>query len=116
MQNQNIAMIVTATARPAGDAGVSTISSAAGRNPTSSALARPDDFGNATTFLTDFMDARLETVEIGVASGRADQLVVCSVLDHPTLFDRNDAIGPTYGGQTMSDDQGRATLHDLPHV
>src|SRR5437867_3061964 len=109
-------MIVAATARPAGDAGVSTISSAAGRNATSSALARPDDLGNATIFLTDFMDARLQTIKVGVASGRTDQLVVRAVLDDPTLFDSDDAMGPTYRGQTMSDDQGGPALDDLSHV
>src|SRR5260370_6535087 len=109
-------MIVTATARPTGEAGVSTISSAAGKNAVSSALARPDNFGNATIFLTDFMDARLETIEIGVASGRADQLVVRPILDDPPLFYGDNAIGPTHGRQTMSDDEGGATLHDLSHA
>src|SRR5436190_24267443 len=109
-------MMVAATARPAGDAGVSTISSAAGKNAVSSDLARPADLGNATIFLTDFMDARLETIEVGVTSGRTDQLVVRPVLDDPPLFDGNNAMGPTYGRQTMSDDHGGATLHDLSHV
>src|SRR5712671_433595 len=109
-------MMVAATARPAGDAGVSTISSAAGKNAVSSDLARPADLGNATIFLTDFMDARLETIEVGIASRRTDQLVVRPVLDDPTLFDSDNAMGPTHGRETMSDDQGGTALDDLSHV
>ena len=55
---QNTAMMVSAIARPAGDGGVSTISSAAGRNASSSLRRSARCFGKATmTFLADFMQA-----------------------------------------------------------
>ena len=55
---QNRAMIVTPIARPVGEGGVSTISSAAGRKAISSRSRRAADFGNGTT-LADFVDSDL---------------------------------------------------------
>src|ERR1051326_2964089 len=107
-EQQKIAITVSATARPTGDAGVSTISSAAGRKAVSSALGLPESFGKETMFLANFMEARLQTMEIGVASGGADQLVVGTVLDDSALFDCNNAVGPTHGRQPMRNDQNRA--------
>src|SRR6266404_3658581 len=69
---QNIAMIVMATALPAGEAGVSTISSAAGRNAVSSALARTLAFGNEMILLADFMDTCLKSIEHGVTATGAN--------------------------------------------
>ena len=56
-------MMIAATARPAGDAGVSTISNAAGKKAFASELVRMDAVGNATIFLNDFMNACLQTIE-----------------------------------------------------
>src|SRR5205085_11820563 len=84
-------MMVAAIARPAGEAGVSSISSAAGRNwrALSSRLHRgrpalaPLFFGNAST---DDMEPRLHLVQRGVAPGALDELVVGAVLDQPCAF------------------------------
>src|SRR5262245_59233713 len=51
----NTAIIVNAIARPVGEGGVSTISSAAGRNASSSLRRTSRFFGNSITFLADFM-------------------------------------------------------------
>src|SRR5215469_6116592 len=69
---QNAANRVSAIARPIGDGGVSTISSAAGRNAIPSDGRRRRLEGTAGTptgaraLPDDFMDARLQTVERGV--------------------------------------------------
>src|SRR5258708_16284221 len=68
---QNTAMMVSSIARPIGDGGVSTISSAAGRNA-SSLPRRPGVRLNGMTWrvgdvdvdgLVDFMEACLQTVQ-----------------------------------------------------
>src|SRR6516164_8334925 len=88
---QNKAVMLNAIVRPMGDGGVSTISSAAGRNASSS-LSRPllvreegsafRTFGTAPcdVCLADCMEARLKPVERRVASARIDELVVGAVL------------------------------------
>src|SRR6516225_8327144 len=88
---QNRAIILNAIARPAGDGGVSTISSAAGRNA-SSCLSRPllarEKGSTFCTFaaaprdvcLADCMDARLELMQRRVAPACIDELVVGAVL------------------------------------
>src|SRR5581483_209829 len=113
---QNMAMIVAATTRPAGEAGVSTISNAAGKNAVSSALSRLRALGRGTVLSANFMDPRLETIQVGVTSSRSDQLVMRAVLNDASLFDCDDPVGPTYCRQSMSDNQGSAPLHDLSHV
>src|SRR3954447_9084336 len=84
-------MMVAAIARPAGEAGVSRISSAAGRNWRAvscwphrgrSAFA-PLSFGKAST---DDMEPGLHLVKGGVAPGALDQLVVGAVLDQPSAL------------------------------
>src|SRR5262245_25856691 len=52
----NTAIMVKAMARPIGDGVVSTISSAAGRNASSSLRRSSRFFGNSITFLADFME------------------------------------------------------------
>ena len=85
---QNTAMSVAPIARPIGDGGVSTISSAAGRKAISSRCRRAGGLGKATTFfavwiasLADFMDTTLQSVERRVASARPEKLVVGPVFD-----------------------------------
>src|SRR5438876_1657078 len=91
---QNSAMIVMAMARPIGEGGVSTISSAAGRKASSSRSRRVGAFGNGMTALADFvdatMDATLQTIEGCVAPARAHQLVVRPIFDQPAALKRND--------------------------
>src|ERR1700722_2952882 len=95
---QNTAMTVAATARPAGDAGVSTTSSAAGRKATSAADLPAFLFGRNRIFLSDFMYACLQPIKHRVTAPRTDQFVVGSILDDSTLFNRDDAVCPTHGG------------------
>src|SRR4051794_31869092 len=91
-------MMVAAIARPAGEAGGSRISSAAGRNcrALSSRLHRgrsgfaPLSFGKAST---DDMEPGLHLVQRGVAAGALHELVVGAVLDQPSAFDGDDAVG-----------------------
>src|SRR5882757_7631588 len=114
-------MIVAPIARPAGDAGVSRISSAAGRNwravscrpHRGSLIFVPLSFGNAST---DDMEARLHLVKGGVASRPVHELVVSSVLDQPSAFDVDDAVGMAHRRQPMRDDQHRPAGGNLPHV
>src|SRR5215467_4856281 len=112
------AMIVAAIARPVGEAGVSRISSAAGKN-SSSALR---GFGprNATT-LSDLgsdrvMEARLKPVKRRVAAAGADQVVVAAVFDQPAAINRNDAISAANGRQPVGDDENGAASRDPAHV
>src|SRR5678816_1821078 len=71
-------------ARPTGDGGVSTISSAAGRNASSSrrrsGTTSPAAF-MATAGLADFKDPTLQAVQGGVAAAGLDQGIVRAVLD-----------------------------------
>src|SRR6516165_2461747 len=88
---QNKAVMLNAIVRPMGDGGVSTISSAAGKNA-SSALSRPllvrEDGGAFRRFgaapcdvsLDGFMDTRLEPMELRVTPARIDELVVGAIL------------------------------------
>src|ERR1700730_7513516 len=83
------AMIVAAMARPAGEAGVSRISSAAGKS--SSSTLRGLGPRNATT-LSDLgsdsvMHSRLQTVKRRVAATRVDQIVVAAVFYQATPVD-----------------------------
>src|SRR5579871_6554310 len=77
------AMIAAATPRPTGEAGVSVISSAAGRKSYSSRLsARPRHGGMvAALALADFMESCLQPMEIGIAPVAAHEFVVTAVLD-----------------------------------
>src|SRR5262245_10460836 len=106
------AMIVNAIARPVGEGGVSTISSAAGRNASSSLQRSSRFFGNSITFLADFMqplrllrqglflaplDAApggfvLEPIEGCVSAAGLDLVVVGAILDQPAPLDGDDAV------------------------
>src|SRR5215469_5443215 len=124
---QNRAMMLNTIVRPTGDGGVSRISSAAGKNASSS-LSRPllvrEDGGVFRTFgaarcdvcLTDCIDARLEPMEHRVAPARIDELVVGAILHQPSAIDGDDAIGPAHGGEAMGNNEDRPPLGDLPHV
>src|SRR4051795_4832308 len=114
-------MMVAPIARPAGEAGVSRISSAAGRNWRAlssrphrgrSAFA-PLSFGEAST---DDMESGLHLVQRGVAPGPLDELVVRAVLDQPSAFDGDDAVGMAYRREPVRDDQHRPAGGNLAHV
>src|ERR1700730_10610216 len=117
---QNRAMIVTPIARPVGEGGDSTISSAAGRNAISSRSRRAGVFGNGTTLAdfmeSDFMDATLHAVEGGIAPTGSDQLVMRAVLDQAAALNGHDAVAGAHRREAVRDDEDRATLGDLAHV
>src|SRR3954454_12645550 len=118
---QNKTISENAMARPAGDGGLSTISSAAGRNAISSRSRRVTSReGNGTIFLAvlsaDFMDTSLYAVKRCVAAAGLDQLVVAAVLDETSTLDGHDAIGPAHGRKAVRDDEDGAALGDLIHV
>src|ERR1700735_4565770 len=79
----NNATMVAPIERPIGDGGVSTISSAAGRNASSSFWRRSRFTGKETTFLVtsitalaDLMDATLQPVKVRVASAGPYEVIV----------------------------------------
>src|SRR5258707_2503801 len=114
---QKRAIMVAPIARPIGDGGVSAISSAAGRNASSYSPRRAGGFGNGTiVVLTDAMDACLEEVELCIAAIRADQLVMCTVLDDAASLDGDDAIGFADRRETVGDHEYRPVGCDPLHV
>src|ERR1700730_17506741 len=97
-------------ARPTGDAGVSRISSAAGRNwrAVSWRLRRdPLGFEGSGTASADDMQPRLYLVEGGVTSRLIYQLIMGAIFDEPPGFDGDDAVGMPHGRQAMGDDEHR---------
>src|SRR5215470_4628864 len=109
---QAMRMMVAPIARPAGDGGVSTISRAAGRKASSCALRIWCLCAKSSTILADFMQTCLGAEEPRVASARADQLIVSTVLDDTTMIDSDDAIGLSYSRQPVGDDENGAILGD----
>src|SRR5215470_10557274 len=101
----NSATMVAPIARRIGDGGVSTISSAAGRNASSSGrrscTARIGTTrrrnGAGLSDSTDFMDTCLQTMQRRVAAAGLDQRVVAAVLDQPATIKRDDAVGRPHG-------------------
>src|SRR6516164_3320192 len=99
---QNRAIIVTPIARPIGEGGVSTISSAAGRNA-NSCRSRRAARGSGITFVAegstlvdgsaDFMDACLEPVEGGVPAAAVDQIIMGAIFDDAAAIKRNNPVG-----------------------
>src|SRR6476469_1066653 len=112
---QTAAAIVAATARPIGDGGVSTISSAAGRKAISSPR-EPARSQGGTMRSANVMNACLHAEERGIAPAGAHQLIVRAVLDDPAALDRDDAVGHAHGREPVRDDQHRAAGGDLAHV
>ncbi len=114
-----------AMARPTGDAGVSRISSDAGRNcsavrswlrRTSVAVAPPSQETTCSPPGAVLWNAALQPVQGGIAPGVLHQLVVGAVLDEPPALDGDDAIGGAHRREPMGDDQHRAPVGDLAHV
>src|SRR5262249_59709803 len=107
--------------------GVGRVGGAAGRNA-SACLARLLFFGERGSpfwgwgaplcdfCLDGFMDARLEPMEVRVATASIDELVVGAVLHQPSAIDGDDAVGQAHGGQAMGNNKDRPALGDLPHV
>src|SRR5689334_17291703 len=124
-------MTVAPTARPTGDAGVSRISRAAGRNcrpvsdrpfATTGRLLLPLSFApsfalsTVLTLSSDDMETRLDLMQHGVAPCLLDQLVMRAVLDQPTGLDGDDPVGIANGRKAVSDDEDGAAGTDPAHV
>src|SRR5262249_8798787 len=94
---QNRAITVAPIARPIGEGGVSVISSAAGRKASSCLLRRTRLCGKAMIFLADLMDARLQVMQLRIATVDADQFVVIAVLDDAAPLNGDNAIRVAHG-------------------
>src|SRR5215470_11323641 len=117
---QNSTAMVAAIARPIGDGGVSTISSAAGRNASSSlrrshatrigTTRRVCLTGVAGSMLADsadIMDPCLQPMQRCITATRLDQCIVRAVLDQTAALQRDDAIHRPYGRESVRDHQDR---------
>src|ERR1700738_1063515 len=121
---QNTRLMVAAIARPIGDGGVSTISSAAGRNASSSRRLSCTRRNGITRWagtagiadLADFMEPRLQPMQRCVATAGLDQRVMGAVLHQASAIERDDAIRRPHRREAMRDDQNRSPLGDLLHV
>src|SRR4029077_7662778 len=121
---QNSRMMVTAIVRPIGDGGVSTISSAAGRNASSSprlpcasrnGMTRRIGAAGAAG-LADFMNSSLQPMQRCIPAAGVDQGVVGAVLDQAAALERNDAIRRPHGRDPVRNDQDRPPFGDFLHV
>src|SRR5580704_10233507 len=115
---QKTATMLTPIARPTGEAGVSVISSAAGRNAISASRRRISALGSATAFLllAGVMDARLQVMQLCVAPVRTDQILVVAVLDDAASLDRNDPVGLAHRREPMGNDKNRPAGGNAFHV
>src|SRR6185312_5912157 len=120
----NSTMMVVPMARPIGEGGVSTISSAAGRKA-SSGRRRPFAWRKGMTMSAcvagaeesaDFMEPSLQPMQRGITAAGLDQRVMGAVFDQAPTLQREDAVGGAYRGEPVRDDQHRAPLGDLLHV
>src|SRR5882724_1545903 len=106
---QNSRMRVAPIARPIGDGGLSTISSAAGRKASSSLrLSCPRRNGTTpragptdTAELADFMDPCLQPMQRCIAAAGPDQCVMAAVLDQAAAFERDDAVRRPHGREPV---------------
>src|SRR5262249_7871446 len=98
---QNSTTMVKPIARPSGDGGVSTISSAAGKNASWSLSRRVAPAGSAITFLAellaDLMVSGLQAVERGIAAAGVDQNVMGAILHDAARIDGDDPVGAPHG-------------------
>src|SRR5258706_6185068 len=111
-------MMAPPMARPTGEAGVSMISKAAGRNSSSSRRQRRLATGSTGPMADsdDFMEARLSAMQHGIAPALPDEVVVTAILDDLAALDGDDAVGQTPRGEPVGDDQDRPAGTDLAHV
>src|SRR5262249_947750 len=121
---QNSRMMVAPIVRPIGAGAVSTISSAAGRNASSS-LRRSCARRNGITrrigltgvaSSADFMNSCLQPMQRCIAAASLDQRVMGTVLDQAAALERDDAIRRPHGREPVRDDENGAPLGDLFHV
>src|SRR5260221_6340530 len=118
---QNTNIMLAAIARPTGDGGVSTISSAAVRNASSSArlsCARRNGMTRGMGLADiadsdDFMEPRLQPMQRCVAAAGFDERIVASVLDQAAVIERDDAVRCPHGREPVRDDQNRSPFGDI---
>src|SRR5882672_8573981 len=109
------ATIVAPTARPTGEAGVSRISSAAGKNCNAMgsrvlvATASGDDMKVS-------LSAGLQLMQGGIATRPLHKFVVCAILHNAPSFDRDDPIGIANRGKAVGDDQNCWPLRNPAHI
>src|SRR5690242_7931370 len=103
-------------ALPIGEAGVSMISRAAGRNSSSSRrLTRATGAGRMASS-DDFMRASLDAMQLGVPPAIADEFIVTAVLHDAAVLDGNDAVGVAHRRQAMGDDEYSSSGADMTHI
>src|SRR5215469_1839941 len=121
---QNSRMMALPIARPIGDGGVSTISSAAGRNASSSrrfgcgrrsGMTRCTDLSGIASS-ADLMEPSLQTMQRRIAAASFDESVVAAVLDQAAAIERDDAVRRPHRREPMRDDQHRPPVGDILHV
>ena len=62
------------------------------------------------------MEACLQLIEMRIASARADQFIMASILDKMPLLQGHNPVGAAHGRKPMGDDKDRAALGDATHV
>src|SRR5580658_9150829 len=112
----NMATIAQAPRRPIGEGGLSMISRAAGRKPISSRLRRRCAAAAATSVLSCFTVASLQSMQRGVSTALLQKFRMRAVFDDAPAVDCDDAIGHANREQAMRDDDDRPPSHDLAHV
>src|SRR5262249_17885924 len=121
----NTSPMVRPVARPTGDGGVSMISSAAGRNASSSLSRLSRGPGKGMIFLlASFMDtalshrtdASLHTMQRSITAAASEQIFVGPVFDHPSALDRDDPIRVSQRGQPVCDDHYFFPFGAFDHV
>src|SRR5258708_10879245 len=121
---QNSRMMVAPIARPIGDGGDSTISSAAGRNASSSprlACARRKGMTRRAGLTgvsgsADFMNSCLQAMQRCIAAAGLDQRVMGAVLDQAATLERDDAIRRPHGRKPVRDEEYGPPLGDLFNI
>ena len=56
---------------------------------------------------------KLHFVKFTILSIKGHEFLMCALLDNPTLYNHDDAISIANGGESVGDDEGRATLHQV---
>src|SRR5262245_36199474 len=120
---QNSTTIVATIARPIGDGGVSTISSAAGRKANLSRLSLMRRNGTTISVrllgsepLADFINSSPQPGHCRITPAGFGQRVLGSIVDQPAVIERDTPVRRPHRREPVRDDQDRAPPGDLLHV
>src|SRR5215472_15063879 len=111
-------------ALPIGDGGVSTISSAAGRNASSSrrfgcgrrsGMTRCTDLSGIASS-ADLMEPSLQTMQRCIAAAGFNKCVVVAIFNQAAAIERDDAVRRPHGREPVRDHEHRPPLGDSLHV